>query len=502
MGVVDNLVLGFSIAFTPENLLFCLIGCVLGTLIGVLPGIGPLATFAMLLPITFYLPATGALIMLAGVYYGAQYGGSTTAILVNIPGEASSVVTCLDGHAMTRQGRAGPALATAALSSLFAGCVATFLIALAGPPLAQVALRFGPAEYVSIMLLGLVAAVLLSSGSIIKALAMTALGVFLSLVGTDVNTGDTRFTFGFLELASGLDFAPIAMGLFGIAEIVSNIEDQARGKKSVIGKVTDLLPSRDDFRRAWPAAVRGTGLGSALGILPGGGAVVSAFAAYSVEKRLSARPEQFGHGAIEGVAGPEAANNAGAQTSFIPMLSLGIPPNPLMAMMVGALMIHGITPGPTVMTRQPELFWGLIASMWIGNVMLVVLNLPMIGLWVRLLRVRYTYMFPAILLLCAIGAYSINSSVTDVFALAIFGVLGYLFRKLDCPAAPLLLGFVLGERLEEEARRALLMSDGDWMTFIDRPLSLSFLLITVVLTIIVILPSVRTKRDTALAGND
>ena len=501
MEIFSNLLLGLSVAVSPENLLFCLVGCLLGTLIGVLPGVGPLATFAMLLPITFYLPPAGALIMLAGVYYGAQYGGSTTAILVNIPGEASSVVTCLDGHAMARQGRAGTALATAALASLFAGCVATFVIAVAGPPLGRLALLFGPPEYVAVILLGLIAAVFLSSGSILKSLGMVALGVGLGLIGTDVNTGEVRYTFGMIELADGLDFVPVAMGIFGIAEIVSNIEHTA-GRGQVIGQISRLIPSREDFRRAWPAALRGTALGSMLGILPGGGATVSSFAAYSLEKKISRTPGRFGQGAIEGVAGPEAANNAGAQTSFIPMLSLGIPPNGLMALMMGAMMIQGITPGPQVMLKQPDLFWGLIASMWIGNVMLVILNLPLIGIWVRLLRIPYAYLFPAILLLCVIGTYSINSRILDIQLLALFGVIGYLFRKLDCPPAPLLLGLVLGSPLEEQLRRALLMSDGDWMTFVHHPISLGLLIVAALLALLIVLPSVQKGREQAFAEED
>jgi TctA family transporter len=496
--LLANLALGLSVAVTPENLLLCLLGCLLGTLIGVLPGIGPLATFAMLLPITYYLPPAGALIMLAGVYYGAQYGGSTTAILVNIPGEASSVVTCLDGHAMAREGRAGVALATAAVASLLAGCIATLVIVLAGPPLGRLALLFGPADYVSVMLLGLVAAVLLGTGSILKAAGMVVLGVLLSLVGTDVNTGGERFTFGIAELAAGLEFIPVAMGIFGIAEIVTNLE-ATRGRGRAVAPVASLMPTKDDFRRAWPAALRGTMLGSFLGILPGGGATVSSFAAYSLERKVSRTPERFGTGAIEGVAGPEAANNAGAQAAFIPMLSLGIPPNALMALMMGAMMIQGITPGPQVMTAQPALFWGLIVSMWIGNVVLVILNLPLIGLWVRLLRIPYAYLFPAIMLLCIIGTYSVNSRTLDVLLLAIFGIVGYLFYKLDCPPAPLLLGLVLGAPMEEQLRRALLLADGEWSVFVTSPISLGFLVLSVVMLAIVVLPSVRQSRDVAFA---
>lgn len=496
--LLSNLALGLSVAVTPENLLFCFVGCLLGTLIGVLPGIGPLATFAMLLPITYYLPPAGALIMLAGVYYGAQYGGSTTAILVNIPGEASSVVTCLDGHAMTRQGRAGVALATAAVASLIAGCIATLVIVLAGPPLSRLALLFGPADYVAVMLLGLVAAVLLGSGSILKSAGMVVLGVLLSLVGTDVNTGGERYTFGIPELAAGLEFIPVAMGIFGVAEIVSNLE-ATKGRGRTVSPISSLIPSREDVRRGLPAALRGTGLGSFLGILPGGGATVSSFASYSLERKISKSPERFGRGAIEGVAGPEAANNAGAQTSFIPMLSLGIPPNALMALMMGAMMIQGITPGPQVMTAQPALFWGLIVSMWIGNLMLVILNLPLIGIWVRLLRIPYGYLFPAIMLLCIVGTYSVNARALDVQLLAIFGVIGYLFFKLDCPPAPLLLGLVLGSPIEEQLRRALLLADGDWSVFVTSPIALSFLVLSAVMLVLVVFPTVRKSRDVAFA---
>ncbi len=499
--IFANLALGFSVALSFENLGLAFLGCLLGTLIGVLPGIGPLATFAMLLPITFYLPPTGALIMLAGVYYGAQYGGSTTAILVNIPGEASSVVTCLDGHQMARQGRAGAALATSALASLFAGCVVTLLVAVAGPPLVQVALMFGPSEYVAMISVGLVSAVLLAHGSIAKASAMIFVGILLGVIGTDISTGDVRYEFGLYELSNGIGFVPVAMGMFGIAEIVSNIEATS-GRGQIISRVTGLWPSREDFRLAWKPVLRGTALGAALGILPGGGATVSSFAAYSMEKKLSKTPHRFGHGAIEGVAGPEAANNAGAQATFIPMLSLGIPPNGLMALMIGAMMTHGITPGPQVMTKQPDLFWGMIASMWIGNLMLVILNLPLIGLWVRLLQIRYAYLFPGILLLCAMGTYSVNSSTLEVYFMALFGLVGYLFRKLDCPAAPLLLGMVLGPQLEEQLRRALLLSDGNWLVFIERPISLGFLLVGAVLVLLIALPAIRTTRKVAFAEED
>jgi putative tricarboxylic transport membrane protein len=493
--------LGFSVAFSIENLGLVFLGCLLGTLIGVLPGVGPLATFAMLLPVTYYLPPIGALIMLSGVYYGAQYGGSTTAILVNIPGEASSVVTCLDGHQMARQGRGGAALATAALASLFAGCVVTLLIALAGPPLVQVALMFGPAEYVAMISVGLISAVLLAHGSIAKSAAMVIVGILIGVIGTDINTGDVRYDFGFYQLSNGIDFVPVAMGIFALAEIVANFEASA-GRGQVITEIKRLWPSRDDFRRSWKPTLRGTALGAALGILPGGGATVSSFAAYALEKKISKTPERFGTGAIEGVAGPEAANNAGAQATFIPMLTLGIPPNGLMALMMGAMITHGITPGPQIMTKQPDLFWGMIVSMWIGNVMLVALNLPLIGIWVKLLKIRYAYLAPAVILLCAMGTYSVNSSSLDVILMAMFGLLGYMFRKFECPAAPLLLGLVLGPQLEEQLRRALLLSDGNWSVFAERPISLGFLLVGAALMVMIALPAIRKKREIAFQEED
>ncbi|MGO4407086.1 tripartite tricarboxylate transporter permease [Bosea sp. RAF48] len=493
MEIFDNLVLGLGVAMTLENLLFCFIGALLGTLIGVLPGIGPVATMAMLLPITFYLSPTAALIMLAGIYYGAQYGGSTTAILVNIPGEATSVVTALDGHAMARNGRAGAALAVAALGSFFAGTVSTLLIAIASPPLARVALEFGPAEYFSLMILGLVGAVVLAQGSILNAIAMTILGLLLGLVGTDLNTGDPRMTFGVPELMDGIGFMPIAMGMFAVAEIIINLEKkQSATPSSVIGS---LMPTKEEFRASVGPVLRGTALGSALGVLPGGGALLASFAAYSLEKKLAKDPSRFGKGAIEGVASPESANNAGAQTSFIPMLTLGIPSNPVMAMMLGALMIHGIAPGPGVMTSQPALFWGLIASMWVGNLMLLVINLPLVGIWVRLVRVPYRLLFPSILLLCAVGVYGVNNSAFEAGLTALFGILGYVFHKLGCEPAPLLLGFILGPMMEENLRRALILSAGDPVVFLTQPISLVLLLIAAVLLALVILPNFRTGRE-------
>jgi len=496
MELLANLQLGFEIALTLQNLLYCLVGVFLGTLIGVLPGIGPVATIAMLLPATFTLPPVSALIMLAGIYYGAQYGGSTTAILVNLPGEASSVVTCLDGYAMARQGRAGPALAIAALGSFFAGTVSTLILAMFAPPLAEVAFKFGPAEYFSLMVLGLIAAIVLAHGSLINAIAMILLGLLLGLVGADTNTGQFRFTFGLPQLTDGIGFVVVAMGLFGFSEIIANLERRAK-REVVMAKITSLFPTRDDLKASWKAVLRGTGIGALLGILPGGGATLGSFAAYALEKKVAKDPTRFGKGAIEGVAGPESANNAGAQTSFIPLLTLGIPTNAVMALMIGAMTIHGITPGPQVMTERPELFWGMVASMWIGNLLLVVLNLPLIGIWVKLLSVPYRILYPAILLFSCIGVYSLNNSAVDVALALAFGFLGYLFIKFDCEPAPLLLGFVLGPMMEENLRRALLLSRGDPTVFVTRPLSLALLVAAAALLVIVVVPAVRRKREEA-----
>ena len=496
MELLADLQLGFGVALTLQNILYCFVGVLLGTLIGVLPGIGPVATIAMLLPATYTLPPVSALIMLAGIYYGAQYGGSTTAILVNIPGESSSVVTCLDGHAMAKQGRAGPALAIAALGSFFAGTVSTLMLAVFAPPLAEIAFQFGPAEYFSLMVLGLIAAIVLAHGSLIKAIAMIILGLLLGLVGADTNTGLFRFTFGLPQLADGIGFVVVAMGLFGFSEIIANLERRAK-REVVMAQIKGLMPTRQDFAASWKAVLRGTGIGALLGILPGGGAVLGSFAAYTLEKKIAKDPSRFGKGAIEGVAAPESANNAGAQTSFIPLLTLGIPSNAVMALMVGAMTIHGITPGPQVMTQRPDLFWGMIASMWIGNLLLVILNLPLIGIWVKLLSVPYRLLYPAILLFCCIGVYSLNNSAIDVGLALFFGLLGYLFIKLDCEPAPLLLGFVLGPMMEDNLRRAMLLSRGNPAVFVNRPLSLALLLVALALLIVVVLPVVRKKREEA-----
>ncbi|MGE0061475.1 MAG: tripartite tricarboxylate transporter permease [Xanthobacteraceae bacterium] len=479
----------------PINLIFCLIGALVGTLIGVLPGIGTVATVAMLLPITFGLPPIGALIMLAGIYYGAQYGGSTTSILVNIPGEAGSVATCLDGHEMAKQGRAGAALSIAAIGSFFAGCVATVLVAALGAPLTQVALMFGPAEYFALMTLGLIFAVVLARGSVLKAVAMIVLGLLLAMVGTDIETGVDRMTFGFVELSDGIGFTNVAMGVFGFAEIIRNLEMSAESRELVRTKITGLMPTRQDLIDSSGAIARGTILGSLLGILPGGGAVVASFAAYTFEKRISKNPERFGRGAIEGVAAPESANNAAAQTTFIPLLTLGIPPNAVMALMVGAMTIQGIIPGPQVMIKQPDLFWGMIASMWFGNLMLIVINLPLVGLWVRLLRVPYRLLFPSIVVFCCIGIYSINNAPTDVIISAAFGLFGYWLSKHDFEPAPLVLAFVLGPLMEENLRRAMLLARGDASVFVTRPISAVLLAIAVGLLALAVLPSIRKRRE-------
>ncbi len=496
MDVLSNLALGFSVALSLKNLFWCLMGAIIGTAIGVLPGVGPVATMALLLPVTYFLTPEGALIMLAGIYYGAQYGGSTTAILVNLPGEASSVVTALDGYAMARQGRAGPALAIAALGSFFAGTVATFLIVLAAPPLTKLAQQFAPADYFSLMVLGLVLAVVMASGSVVKAMGMIFLGMLLGLVGTDVNTGNTRFTFGIGDLFDGIGFVIVAMGVFGIGEIVNNLANSER-RDLLSSKISGLFPTKEDLKLSFGPILRGTAIGSILGILPGGGAVLASFASYSIEKKISKTPEMFGKGMIAGVAGPESANNAAAQTSFIPMLTLGIPSNAVMAMMIGGMMIHGIVPGPQVMEQKPGLFWGMIVSMWLGNLMLLVLNLPLIGIWVKMLLVPYRLLSIAIMFFCCVGVYSLNNLDTEVHMMAFFAVLGYIFIKLGCEPAPLLLGFLLGPLMEVYMRRAMLLSRGDPWVFVQRPLSLAFLILSAMVLIVIFMPNIRKAREEA-----
>ncbi len=494
MDIIGNLAIGFGVALTPANLGFCFLGVLIGTLVGVLPGIAPITTIAILLPFTFTLAPASSLIMLAGIFYGAQYGGSTTAILVNVPGESSAIVTCLDGHQMAKQGRAGPALAIAAIASFFAGTIATIILAAASVPMSWLALKFNAAEYFSLMILGLTGAVVLAHGAPGKAVAMVVLGLLLGLVGIDVNTGAPRMTLDIPDIADGIGFVPVAIGLFGLAELVVAL-GRPQDRRLLSFRLADLWPSRAEIRACIPAMLRGTALGSVLGVLPGGGAALSSFAAYAVEKKISRTPERFGRGAIEGVAAPEAANNAGAQTSFIPLLTLGIPGNAIMALMVGALMIQGIQPGPEVMTAQPQLFWGVIASMWLGNLMLILLNLPLIGLWVSLLRVPYRLLFPAIVLFCCIGTYSINNNIFDVWVMLLFGVLGVFFIKVGAEPAPLILGFVLGPLMEENFRRAMMLARGDPMVFVQRPISAFLLALAVLLLIILVLPKVRAKRE-------
>lgn len=492
--IISNLALGFSVALSLKTLGLCFLGCLIGTLIGVLPGIGPVATIAMLLPVTFGIDPVGALIMLAGIYYGAQYGGSTTAIIANIPGEATAVVTTLDGHQMATQGRAGVALGIAAIGSFIAGTIATIFIAALGAPLTKFALLFGPADYFSLMVFGLMFAVVLARGSLFKAVAMIFVGILLSTVGTDLETGQARLTFGRPEIFDGIEFAVIAMGVFGFAEILRTIEhrETREVEKLPIGR---LLPSLDDLKMSIAPILRGTFIGGFLGILPGNGAVLGPFASYAAEKRLAKAPSRFGFGAIEGVAGPESANNAGAQTSFLPLLTLGIPPNAVMALMVGAMTIHGIVPGPQIISKQPNLFWGMVASMWIGNLMLLIINLPLVGLWIRLIRAPYRLLFPAIVLFCCIGIYSINNSSAEVAMVAIFGFFGYLFMKLEFEPAPLVLGFVLGRLLEEKFRQSLLISRGSLETFVDRPISATLLALTAILILISLLPSINRIRN-------
>ncbi len=496
MELFSNLILGFETALTLQNLMYCFIGCFVGTAIGVLPGIGPLVTIAMLLPITFNLPPTPAMIMLAGIYYGSQYGGSTTSILVNLPGETASVVTCLDGYQMSKNGRAGPALAIAAIGSFVAGSIGTLMIGLFGPPLAEVALEFGAAEYFSLMLMALVAASCLAHGDMVKSIAMVFLGLLMGIIGTDVNSGMARFSFGIAELTDGIGFTVVAVGLFALAEICKNLENP-EPQEVFTNKIHGLMPTMADLKSSAFPVLRGTMVGAFFGILPGTGPSVSAFTSYMVEKKLAKDPSRFGKGAIEGVAAPEAANNAAAQTAFIPTLTLGIPGSATMALMLGALTIQGIAPGPQVMTSKPDLFWGLIASMWIGNLMLVVLNLPLVGLWVKLLKIPYRWLFPSIVMFCAIGNFSINNSAMDVYLCAMFAVLGYFLMKLQCEPAPLILGYVLGPLMEENLRRALLISRGDPTVFFTRPISGAFMALSILLLIVMVLPAIRKKKEQA-----
>lgn len=495
METLNSLLYGFSVALQPDNLFFVFIGTVLGTLVGVLPGLGPVGAISILLPMTFKLSSTGAIIMLAGIYYGAMYGGSTTSILVNVPGETASVVTCLDGYQMALQGRAGPALGIAAFGSFIAGTIGLIGLIVIAKPLSTMALKFGPPEYFAIILLGFTFVTYLSRGSMIKAIMMAFLGLILSIVGLDPITADQRMTFGILNLFEGIGVAPIAMGLFGVGEVFSNLEIISSGE-ILKTKIKNLFPSKLDWLQAKWALVRGTLIGFFMGILPGGGPVLSTFIAYGVEKRVSKNPEKFGKGAIEGVAAPESANNAAASTSFIPLLTLGIPPNVILAVLFGAFLIHGVLPGPFLIKDHPDLFWGVISSMYIGNVMLLILNLPLIPMWVQVLKIPDKFLYPLILLFCLVGAYGLNNSVFDVIVMIIFGILGYLFRKFDYEGAPLILAYVLGPMFEVNLRRSLLMSQGSFSIFITRPISLVAIIISLLLVITSIFQFLRKMKRT------
>jgi len=497
----DHLALGFSISFSFQNLLLCLLGCLVGTLIGVLPGIGPLATIAILLPLTYSVDPVGALIMLAGIYYGAQYGGSTAAILVNMPGEASSVVTTLDGHAMAKDGRAGKALGIAAIGSFIAGTFGVLVVAALATPLAAIALSFTAAHFFALMVLGLTLAVVLAGGSLLKAGCMLVIGVTMALVGADPLTAEPRLTFGLQTLYDRFDLGIVAMGLFGIAEILRNLELQHK-RPAITPVVGKLLPDRKDFRQSAGAIGRGSVLGAILGILPGNGVILSSFASYALEKRIAKDPSRFGKGAIEGVAGPEAANNAGAQTAFVPLLTMGLPATATMALMAGAMTLHGVLPGPQMMDQHPDTFWGVVTSMWLGNAMLVIINLPLIGIWVRLLRVPYRLLFPAIVFVCCVGIFSVGLQPAHVIQVAIFGLAGYLLSKLRLEAAPLLLGLVLGSLLENNLRRGLVLARGDVIAFLSDPLTLSLLALSIVIIVTAILPAVAQRRVEIPAVDD
>lgn len=501
MDIADNLLIGLSVAFQPHNLFFCFLGVLIGTLIGVLPGLGPVGAMSILLPITFGISPVTAIIMLSGIYYGAQYGGSTTSILVGIPGEAASVVTMLDGHQMALKGRAGPALGIAAFGSFIAGTIGIIGLMLLAPPLAKVALKFGPPEYFALMIMGLVILTYLAQKSMVKSLMMAGVGLLAGTVGMDTMTGMPRFIFDVPDLLDGIGIAPLAMGLFGVSEILLNVERKIK-QGVVVNKVKNLLPSRQDWKDSAMPIARGSITGFFLGILPGGGAVLASFISYGVEKRVSKTPEQFGHGAIAGVAGPEAANNAAAQAAFIPLLTLGVPANAVMGILLGALMIHGISPGPMMIEKNPELFWGTVTSMYVGNIMLLVLNLPLIGLWVKLLRVRYAVLFPLILFIALIGAYVINGSEMDLYLMLFFGVIGYLMRKFDYEPAPLILAFVLTNILEDSLRQSLIISGGSMSIFVTRPIAAGFLFVSLVLLITAVIPSIRKKRSALAATAD
>jgi putative tricarboxylic transport membrane protein len=491
--LLNDLVMGFQSAVQPMNLLYCFLGVLLGTLIGVLPGIGPVATISILLPITYKIPPIAAIIMLAGIYYGAQYGGSTTSILLNIPGEATSVITCLDGYQMARQGRAGPALGMAAMGSFIAGTLSLLGLTFLAVPFSKVALQFGPPEYFALMILAMVTLAYLAHGSMLKAIIMALFGLTLTYVGTDNITGTLRFTYGILHLSDGFDLVPLVMGLFGISEVLVNVE-QTLTQDVLKTRISNLLPSLQDWSRCKWAILRGTVLGFFLGLLPGAGPVVSSFVSYTVEKRMSKTPERFGTGMIEGVAGPESANNASAQGAFIPLFTLGIPPNVTMAILFGALMIHGLQPGPLLIKEHPDFFWGVVVSMYLGNIMLVILNLPLIPLWVRVLKIPYPILFPLIVLFCLVGAYSLNNSADDILVMMIFGLAGYLMRKLHYEGAPLVMAFVLGPLLELNLRRSLIVSDGSLTIFFTRPISAAILSVAALVLLFSLLPQVRRSK--------
>lgn len=498
MDIFSNLALGLSVALDPTNLLYCFIGVFLGTLVGVLPGIGAMTTVALLLPITFYLEPTAAIVMLSGVYYGSAYGGSTASILLNLPGNPSSAVTCLDGYPMAKQGRSGVALLLTTLASFLGGSIGILLMMIFAPVIVKFTVQFGPADYFAMMLLGLIAASTTSSGKPLKSIAMVAVGVLLGLVGTDINTGVERFSFGIPELSEGVGLVIVAMGVFGVAEVIASVSGEVRNIDAKKITFRSMLPTRDDRRRFWMPVLRGSGIGSFFGALPGTGASVASFMAYAVEKKLARQPERFGKGAVEGIASPEAANNAADQTSFIPTLTLGIPGSVMMAVMLGALMMHGVTPGPLMMTEHPDIFWGLVMSFWVGNILLLILNIPMIGLWVRLLAVPYHLLYPAIIMFVCLGVYSVNNSAFDVLLLVVFGIIGYVMRLLDFHPAPLLLGFVLGPMMEENFRRALLLSRGDYMVFFERPISAVFLTLTTMLLLWLLYSVIRITPRAAV----
>ena len=493
MDLLNYLLLGFQVCLQPANLFLAFMGCLIGTLVGVLPGLGPAAAISLLLPTSFHLTPVGGIILLAGIYYGSMYGGSTTSILVNIPGEAASVVTCLDGYEMAKQGRAGPALGIAAIGSFIAGTAGVVGLMLVAPPLAEMALKFGPPEYTTLMILGLVVVTFLVKGSMAKALLMVAFGMFLSTIGLDAVSGVARFSFGMVELMDGIGMVPVVMGLFGISEVLINLE-KTFGREILKGEIKDYLPTKEDWRKSAMPILRGSVLGFFLGILPGGGAVLGSFVSYAVEKRISKHPEKFGTGVIEGVAGPEAANNSATAGAFIPLLTLGIPSNVVMAILLGAMMIHGISPGPNLIHEHPQVFWGVIISMYIGNVMLLVLNLPLIGMWVQVLKVPYKFLFPLILLFCLIGAYSLNFATFDILIMIVFGVIGYLMKKTDYEGAPLILALVLGNLFENAARQSLMLSDGSFRIFFNRPIAAVFILVAIALLVIPILPGLKKRR--------